>query len=69
MVGFFDCNCVIGMRSVRRSGVVGEAEFYSLEDLLAEMDYAGIGNALVYHSLASVRFSTLRSQISINAES
>lgn len=52
MVGFFDSNCVIGMRSVRRSGVVGEAEFYSLEDLLAEMDYAGIGHALVYHSLA-----------------
>ena len=31
MVGFFDSNCVIGLRSVRRSGVAGEAEFYSLE--------------------------------------
>ena len=52
MTSFFDSNCVIGMRSVRRSGVAGEAEFYSLESLLAEMDYAGVGDALVYHSLA-----------------
>jgi predicted TIM-barrel fold metal-dependent hydrolase len=52
MVSFFDSNCVIGKRSIRRSGPVGEAEFYSLEDLLAEMDYAGIDHALVYYSLA-----------------
>ena len=52
MISFFDGNCVIGMRSIRRSGCAGEAEFYSLEDLLAEMDYAGIDDALVYHSLA-----------------
>ena len=52
MVSFFDSNCVIGKRSIRRSGRVGEAEFYSLESLLAEMDYAGVDDALVYHSLA-----------------
>ncbi|MFC1716899.1 amidohydrolase family protein [Candidatus Poribacteria bacterium] len=52
MVNFFDCNCVIGMRGIRRAGVAGEAEFYSIEGLMAEMDYAGIGDALVYHSLA-----------------
>ncbi len=52
MVSFFDSNCVIGKRSIRRSGCIGEAEFYSLEDLLAEMDYAGIDDVLVYHSLA-----------------
>jgi len=52
MVSFFDCNCVIGRRSVRRAGIAGEAEIYSIESLLAEMDYAGIGDALVYHSLA-----------------
>jgi hypothetical protein len=40
------------MRSVRRSGRVHEAEFYSLGDLLGEMDYAAINDALVYHSLA-----------------
>jgi predicted TIM-barrel fold metal-dependent hydrolase len=52
MVSFFDCNCVVGRRSIRRSGVSGEAEFYSIESLLDEMDYAGIDEALVYHSLA-----------------
>ena len=52
MQSFFDSNCVIGRRSIRRSGQVNEAEFYSIESLLAEMDYAGIDDALVYHSLA-----------------
>jgi len=52
MLSLFDSNCVIGKRSVRRSGRAGEAEIYSLESLLAEMDYAGIDDALVYHSLA-----------------
>lgn len=52
MVNFFDSNCVIGKRSIRRPGITGEAEFYSIEDLLAEMDYTGISDALVYHSLA-----------------
>ncbi len=52
MTNFFDSNCVIGKRSVRRPGQPGEAEIYLLEDLLAEMDYAGIDDALVYHSLA-----------------
>ncbi|MBD3182752.1 amidohydrolase family protein [Candidatus Poribacteria bacterium] len=52
MPSFFDCNCVIGKKSVRRSGIAGEEEFYSIEDLLAEMNYTGIDEALVYHSLA-----------------
>lgn len=52
MPSFFDSNCVIGKRSIRRSGYHNEAEFYSVDDLLSEMDYAGIDSALVYHSLA-----------------
>ncbi len=52
MLSFFDSNCVIGKRSIRRSGYRNEAEFYSVDDLLAEMDHAGIDSALVYHSLA-----------------
>lgn len=52
MISFLDSNCVIGRRSIRRSGHPGEAETYLLQDLLTEMDYTGIGDALVYHSLA-----------------
>ncbi|MGQ9609326.1 MAG: amidohydrolase family protein [bacterium] len=52
MLSFFDSNCVIGKRSIRRSGHRNEAEFYSVDDLLTEMDHAGIDSALVYHSLA-----------------
>lgn len=52
MLSFFDSNCVIGRRSIRRSGYHNEAEFYKVDDLLFEMDYSGIGSALVYHSLA-----------------
>ena len=52
MISFFDSNCVVGRRSIRRSGNPGEEEFYSIPDLLAEMDYAGIDEVLVYHALA-----------------
>ena len=52
MLRFFDSNCVIGRRSIRRFGNPGEGEFYSISDLLAEMDYSGIDEALVYHALA-----------------
>jgi len=52
MLKFFDCNCVIGKRSIRRSGESNAEEFYTLQSLLSEMDYAGIDEALVYHSLA-----------------
>ncbi|MEK7400394.1 MAG: amidohydrolase family protein [Candidatus Poribacteria bacterium] len=52
MQNFIDCNCVIGRRSIRRTGDSSETEFYTLESLVDEMDYAGIGRALVYHSIA-----------------
>jgi len=52
MLDFFDCNCVIGRRSIRRTGGAEETEFYTLESLIEEMDYANIDKALVYHSLA-----------------
>jgi hypothetical protein len=48
MQNFIDCNCVIGRRSIRRTGDSSETEFYTLESLVDEMDYAGIGRALVY---------------------
>ena len=57
MLSFFDSNCVIGRRSIRRSEQ--PTEFYTLESLLAEMDYAGIDKALVYHSLAKEYDPTL----------
>jgi len=43
----FDCNCVVGRRSMR-----SPEEFYTVEDLIEEMAYLGISRALVYHSLA-----------------
>lgn len=52
MIRFFDSNCGIGMRSVRRFGLPGEGEFYSVESLLSEMDRSSIDKALVYHFLA-----------------
>ena len=45
---FFDCNARIGRPTVYREGQV-----VTRDQLLAEMDYAGIQRALVHHSLAS----------------
>ena len=42
---FTDCHCMVGKRADRRPG-----EPWSLEDLLADMDHAGIAEALVVHA-------------------
>jgi hypothetical protein len=44
---FFDCNCSIG-----RLGVPQPGSIYSADELIAEMDYLGIEQALVYHTWA-----------------
>lgn len=44
---FFDCNCTIGRFAVPQPG-----SFYTTSDLIVEMDYVGIDQALVYHTLA-----------------
>ncbi|MEM2936225.1 MAG: amidohydrolase family protein [Candidatus Bathyarchaeia archaeon] len=46
-LAFFDCNCMVGRWSTLQPG-----SFYSVEGLLEEMSYCGIGEALVFHSLA-----------------
>ena len=43
----FDCNCMVGRWSTFQPG-----SFYSVEGLLEEMNYCGINEALVFHSLA-----------------
>ena len=43
----FDCECSIGKLKVPQPG-----SFSSASELVAEMDYLGINEALVYHSLA-----------------
>lgn len=43
----FDCNCIIGRRSLRSL-----QEFYTVEKLIKEMAYFGISRALVYHAVA-----------------
>jgi len=45
---FFDCNARIGRPTVYREG-----QITTTDELLAEMDYAGIRRALVYHTLAA----------------
>jgi len=47
MVQFFDCNCATGRQGVRRNQAAVTAD-----ELLEEMRYAGIAEALVYHVLA-----------------
>jgi predicted TIM-barrel fold metal-dependent hydrolase len=44
---FFDCNCFVGRFALPQSGSV-----FSVEELLSEMDYSGVSEALVYHSWA-----------------
>jgi hypothetical protein len=46
-IDLFDCNAMIGRRILRN-----EKEFKTANDLIKEMDYLGISQALVYHSLA-----------------
>ena len=45
---FFDCSVEFGMRRVLNPG-----SFYETGELLRKMEYYGIGEALVYHSLAA----------------
>lgn len=44
---FFDCNCQVG-----RYGVKHPEAFTTADELIREMDYCGIREALVYHSMA-----------------
>ena len=46
-LSFFDCNCSIGRFAVPQPGSV-----FSVQELLAEMDYCRIDRALVYHAWA-----------------
>jgi predicted TIM-barrel fold metal-dependent hydrolase len=46
-LSFFDCNCMIGKRSDRREG-----EEWSLESLLQDMQYYGIGESLVSYAVS-----------------
>ncbi|MDY7010896.1 MAG: amidohydrolase family protein [Planctomycetota bacterium] len=46
-LNYFDSNCMIGTVTVPQPGM-----FHSVEDLTAEMEFVGIGEALVYHALA-----------------
>lgn len=46
-LGFFDCNCCVGKFAIPQPGSV-----FSVNGLLAEMDYFGIDRALVYHAWA-----------------
>jgi hypothetical protein len=45
--GFFDCNCQIG-----RYGVKHPEAFTTADELVREMAYSGISEALVYHSMS-----------------
>ncbi len=47
MLSFFDCNCMLG-----RFGIPQPGSYFTVEELIQEMDYFGIDQALVYHSLA-----------------
>ena len=44
---FFDAHCYVGRYKTFRAG-----SFYTAEDLLAQMEYFGIGEALVTHSMS-----------------
>jgi hypothetical protein len=44
---FFDCNCSIGRMAVPQPG-----SFFTTSDLIREMDYLGIDQALAYHTWA-----------------
>jgi hypothetical protein len=44
---FFDCNCQIG-----RYGTRHPEAFTTADELVKEMEYSGIGEALAYHSMA-----------------
>ena len=46
-LNYFDCNCSIGRYAVPQPG-----SFFTSHDLIKEMDYVGIDQALVYHSWA-----------------
>lgn len=46
-IKFFDCNCSFGRRAV-----VNPGSFHDIGTLVEKMEYYGIDNALVYHSLA-----------------
>jgi len=46
-LALFDCNCMIGKWNTMQPG-----SFHSTEGLLDEMNYCGIKEALVFHSLA-----------------
>jgi len=46
-LSFFDCNCILGKRADRQEG-----EPYSLEELLRDMEYFCIDEALVVHALS-----------------
>lgn len=46
-LSFFDCNAQIG-----RYGLKHPEAFTTAEELLDEMDYCGISDALIYHSMA-----------------
>jgi len=46
-MNFFDCNCQIG-----RYGVRHPEAFTTADELVREMEYSGIGEALAYHSMA-----------------
>jgi hypothetical protein len=46
-LNFFDCNCSIGRLAVPQPGSV-----FTPRDLIKEMDYVGIDQALVYHTWA-----------------
>jgi hypothetical protein len=46
-LSFFDCNCTVGRLAVPQPG-----SFFTARELLAEMDYCGIDEALVYHTWA-----------------
>ena len=45
MIKFFDANCMVGCWAEYQ-----EESFWKTEDLLAEMDYFNIEQAMVYHS-------------------
>jgi hypothetical protein len=44
-LNYFDCNCSIG-----RFAVPQPQSFFTADELIAEMDYAGVDQALVYHT-------------------
>lgn len=60
-LNFFDCNCMIGRRSLRQP-----REFDTAEELAKEMAYYGISKALVYHSLAKEYFPPIGNERLLN---